>query len=176
MIFEETLLAGAYIIDINRLEDNRGFFARTYCKKEFSEHNLLTEFPQCNVSFNRAKGTLRGMHYQAAPFEEGKLVRCTQGKILDVIVDLRPDSPTYCKWISVELSAENRRALYIPGGFAHGFQTLQDNSEVFYQMTATYEPTAARGVRWNDPAFDIEWPITPPVLSVKDEAYPNYIL
>lgn len=174
MNFKETRLSSAYIIEIAKLEDIRGFFARTFCQREFADNNLPTEFVQCNISFNKEKGTLRGMHYQAAPFEEGKLVRCTSGAIYDVIVDLRHDSSTYCNWIAVELSAKNRRALYVPPGFAHGFQTLESNTEVFYQMTSFYEPSAGRGVRWDDNAFNIKWPLDSPILSEKDSAYPVY--
>jgi len=175
MKFTPTRLRGAYVVEIEPLADERGFFARSWCEREFAEHGLSGELVQCNISYNRAKGTLRGMHYQAAPHEEVKLVRCTQGAIYDVLVDLRPDSPTYRSWIAYELTAANRRMLYVPAGLAHGFQTLKDDSEVFYQMSVFYHPPSARGVRWNDPAFGIEWPIAAPVLSPKDAAYPDFV-
>ncbi|MCK5398353.1 MAG: dTDP-4-dehydrorhamnose 3,5-epimerase family protein, partial [Thermoplasmata archaeon] len=140
MIFTETRLKGAFIIDIEPIEDDRGFFARSWCRNEFEKHGLNPDLVQCNISFNKKKGTLRGMHYQTAPHEESKLVRCTRGSLFDVIIDLREDSGTYKKWFGIELSAENRRMIYMPGGFAHGFQTLEDNTEVFYQMTEFYYP------------------------------------
>jgi dTDP-4-dehydrorhamnose 3,5-epimerase len=158
LIFTETELAGAFVIELERHTDERGFFARTFCQQEFEAHGLRAEVAQCNVSFNKRKGTLRGMHYQAAPFAEAKLVRCTAGSIYDVIIDLRPASPTFKRHFAVELSAENHRMLYIPDDFAHGFQTLEDDTEVFYQMAQRYSAEHARGVRWNDPAFGIEWP------------------
>lgn len=172
MKFSETPLAGAYTIDLDRIEDERGFFARSYCAREFATLGLDDGVVQCNVSFNCRAGTLRGMHFQAEPYGEAKLVRCTLGRILDVIVDIRPDSPTRGRWFAAELSAENRRMLFIPRGFAHGFQTLADNSEVFYQMSAFYEPSAARGLRWDDPALAIDWPIAEPIVSEKDRGYP----
>ena len=168
MIFTETKLKGAFIIDIEPSEDERGFFARSWCEDEFKKHGLNPRLVQCNISFNKKRGTLRGMHYQIAPFAEAKLVRCTMGAIYDVIIDLRNDSPTFKKWFSVELSAENRRALYVPEDFAHGFQTLVDNTEVFYQMSEFYRPECARGLRWNDVAFEIEWPISDVVISEND--------
>lgn len=174
MIFTPTPLAGAFVVELEPRRDERGFFARTWCRDEFARHGLNPDLVQCNVSYNRARHTLRGMHYQDAPHEECKLVRCTQGAILDVIVDLRPDAPTHRQWFGVELTADNRRALYVPAGFAHGFVTLTDHAEVFYQMSALYHPASARGVRWNDPAFGIAWPVTDPVLSDKDAAYPDY--
>jgi dTDP-4-dehydrorhamnose 3,5-epimerase len=174
MKFVPTALAGVYVVEMEPLADERGFFARSWCKREFAGHGLSADLVQCNVSYNRAKGTLRGMHYQAAPHEEVKLVRCTQGAIYDVLVDLRPDSSTYRSWIAVELTAANRRMLYVPAGLAHGFQTLQDDSEVFYQMSAFYDASAARGVRWNDPAFGIEWPSGEPVISARDASYPDF--
>lgn len=169
MIFRETKLTGAFIIEPEKLEDQRGFFARAWCEKEFAAYGLNTKLVQCNISFNCKKGTLRGMHYQMAPYEEVKLVRCTQGAIYDVIVDLRPHSPTYRQWVSVELTRENRLMLYIPGEFAHGFQTLLDNTEVFYQMSEFYHPESARGIGWNDPLLGIEWPILKPIMSEKDK-------
>ncbi len=169
MIFKETKLAGAFIIKPEKLEDSRGFFARAWCEKELTNYKLNTRLVQCNISFNHKKGTLRGLHYQIPPYEEIKLVRCTQGAIYDVIVDLRPDSSTYRQWVAVELTQENRLMLYIPGEFAHGFQTLLDNTEVFYQMSEFYHPESARGIRWNDPLLGIEWPISTPIMSEKDK-------
>jgi dTDP-4-dehydrorhamnose 3,5-epimerase len=174
MIFAETSLRGAFIIDLERMEDERGFFARSFCQKEFLAHGLKTEIAQSNVSFNRKKGTLRGMHFQRPPRAEAKLVRCTQGSIYDVVIDLRPDSATFCKWIGIELRADNRTALYIPEGFAHGFQTLRDNTELFYQMFTSYAPEWQRGVRWDDPAFDIKWPLPDPIMSERDRSYPPF--
>ena len=172
MVFTETKLPGAFIIEINPLEDERGFFARTWCQREFAARGLKTEVRQCNISFNKKKGTLRGMHYQAKPHEEAKLVMCIRGAIYDVIIDLRPDSPTGKQWLAVELTAQNRRMLYIPEGFAHGFQTLEDHTEVFYYMFEFYYPESARGVRWDDPAFAIEWPNPNYIISAKDQDYP----
>ena len=172
MIFNETKLKGAYVIDIEPLEDERGFFARSFCRKEFEERGLNPCIVQCNISFNKKKGTVRGMHYQAAPHEEAKLVSCIGGAIYDVIVDLRPDSSTYCQWVAVELSSQNHKMLYIPEGFAHGFQTLEDNTEVFYQMSEFYHPECARGIRWDDPAFGIEWPLMEKIISTRDCLHP----
>ena len=174
MIFKETKLKGAYVIEINPLEDERGFFARSFCAKEFKEHGLNQNIAQCNISYNGKKGTLRGMHYQAAPHEEAKLVRCTMGAIYDVIIDLRPDSATFKKWIGVELTKENRRMLYVPEGFAHGFQTLEDHTEVLYQMSEFHHPEWARGVRWNDPTFGIFWPVNVEIISIGDQQYPDF--
>lgn len=172
MQFRPLSIAGAMVVDVERREDPRGFFARSFCCDEFAAHGLPPVFVQCNISWNARRGTLRGMHFQRAPSREGKLVRCTAGAILDVVVDLRPDSPTYRRWEGVELTAANRRALYIPPGLAHGFQTLADDTEVFYQMTDMFAPDLADGVRWNDPAFGIEWPIADPIMSERDAAYP----
>jgi len=158
MKFTETKLKGAFIIEIELIKDERGFFARTWCKKEFSEYGLNPNLAQCNISFNKKKGTIRGMHYQDDPYQEAKLVRCTRGSIFDVIIDIRPDSNTFQKWISVELTSTNQKMLYIPEGFAHGFQTLEDNTEVFYQMSEYYHPECARGIRWDDPKLGITWP------------------
>jgi dTDP-4-dehydrorhamnose 3,5-epimerase len=174
MIFTEIQLNGVFLIELQRLEDERGFFARSWCKREFDQHGLRSEFVQCNISFNRKRGTLRGMHYQSAPYEEIKLVRCTKGAIYDVIIDLRPDSKTFREWLSLELSEDNQRMLYIPEGFAHGFLTLEDNTEVFYQMSEFYAPGHASGVRWNDPVFNITWPIDVKVISEKDEKIPDF--
>lgn len=176
MIFIETKLKGAFIIEPEPLEDERGFFARSFCQKEFKEHGLNPCIVQCNISYNKKKGTLRGMHYQVAPHEEAKLVSCIRGAIYDIIIDLRPNSPTFKQWIAVELTADNRRMLYIPEGFAHGFQTLEDNTEVFYQMFEFYHPEASRGVRWNDSAFRIVWPNDIIVISDKDREYPDFAL
>jgi len=174
MIFGETALKGAYIIDSEMKEDERGFFARSFCMKEFERHGLNPRVAQCNISFNRKKGTLRGMHYQIAPHEEAKLVRCTRGSIYDVIIDLRHHSATFKQWLAVELTATNFRMLYIPKGFAHGFQTLEDNTEVFYQMSEFYYPEYARGIRWDDRAFGIKWPLMKPIMSEKDKSYPLF--
>jgi len=174
MIFTETALKGAFVIELEKNEDERGFFARTFCRKEFEAYGLNPNLVQCNISFNEKKGTLRGMHYQTAPHEETKLVSCIRGAIYDVIIDLRPDSPTYCQWFAVELSAENYKMLYVPGGFAHGFQTLEDNTVVFYQMSEFYHPECARNVRWDDPAFGIGWPLSGRIMSKKDMNYPDF--
>lgn len=174
MIFIKTELEGAWLLDINKLEDKRGFFARSFCQHEFIDHGMNPQIAQCNVSYNIKKGTLRGMHFQANPFQEAKLVQCTQGAIYDVIIDLRPGSPTYKKHLGVELSAQEYRMLYIPEGFAHGFLTLEDHTNVFYLMSEFYAPEAARGFRWNDPAFDIAWPGKVEVISERDAAYPDF--
>jgi dTDP-4-dehydrorhamnose 3,5-epimerase len=175
LIFTETKLAGAFVIELERRTDERGFFARTFCQQEFEAHGLKTEVIQCNVSFNKSKGTLRGMHYQAAPFAEAKLVRCTSGSIYDVIIDLRPASATFKQYFAAELSAENRRMLYVPEDFAHGFQTLQDDTEVFYQMAQRYSAEHARGVRWNDPAFGIAWPGDERIIIERDRNFPDFV-
>jgi dTDP-4-dehydrorhamnose 3,5-epimerase len=172
MKFLPTRLPGVWIVDLEKHGDNRGFFARSWCRREFEEHGLNPNLVQCSVSFNLKKGTLRGMHYQVTPHEEAKLVRCTRGSICDVAVDLRPTSPAFGKWTAEELTADNGRALYIPGGFAHGFQTLSDSTEVFYQMSEFYHPESARGVRWNDPTFGIIWPIPNPIISERDKNLP----
>jgi dTDP-4-dehydrorhamnose 3,5-epimerase len=174
MIFKETKLKGAYIIELEPIKDERGFFARTFCQKEFTKYNLNSHIVQCNISFNKKRGTLRGMHYQVAPYEEAKLVSCIRGAIYDVIIDLRPDSPTYCQWFAVELSSEDYKMLYVPKGFAHGFQTLEDNTVVFYQMSEFYHPECARGARWDDKAFGIEWPISVKIISEKDLSYKDF--
>jgi dTDP-4-dehydrorhamnose 3,5-epimerase len=170
MIFKETPLKGAFTIEIEPIEDERGLFARTWCKKEFEAHGLNSDLVQCNTSFNKIKGTLRGMHYQASPHGEAKLVRCTMGSIYDVIIDIRNDSATYLQWFACELTAENRRMLYVPIGFAHGFQTLEDNTEVFYQMSEYYYPEYAQGIRWDDSVLGIDWPINEKILSAKDRS------
>lgn len=169
MIFKETALNGLYEIELERLEDERGFFARTFSREEFKALGLNPNFVECSISFNPKRGTLRGMHYQAAPHEEAKLVRCTMGAVYDVVIDLRHQSPTSGQWMSMELTAENRRMLYVPEGCAHGFQTLETNSEVLYQMSEVHRPEAARGIKWNDPAFGIVWPTPmPAVISRRD--------
>lgn len=174
MKFIETNLKGAFIIEIERCEDERGFFARSWCQQEFKSHGLNPNLAQCNISFNKKRGTLRGMHYQIAPHEEAKLVRCTMGAMYDVLVDLRQEYPTFKKWVAVELTAQNRRALYIPEGFAHGFQTMADDTEVFYQMSEVYHPECARGFKWDDPAFGLEWPFSPELISRNDLSYPYW--
>jgi dTDP-4-dehydrorhamnose 3,5-epimerase len=174
MKFIETELKGAFLIDPERLGDDRGFFARAFCRKEFEPYGLNSDWVQCNISYNSRKGTLRGLHYQAAPFAEAKLVRCTMGAIYDVIIDLRPDSDTFRQWISAELSAENRKMIYVPQGFAHGFQTQVDHTEVFYQMSAFYAPEYARAVRWNDPQFNIHWPEADRIISEKDQKIEDF--
>ena len=175
MKLTETPLAGAWIIDITPLEDHRGFFARTYCEDIFRENGLNTHWPQTSVSFNLKKGTLRGLHYQKSPHAEAKLVRCTTGKIYDVIVDVRKTSSTYGQWIAVELCAQKKNALYIPEGFAHGFQTLEDNTEILYYISKRYCAESATGICWDDPALAISWPLPEPVLSEKDNGYPPFL-
>jgi dTDP-4-dehydrorhamnose 3,5-epimerase len=174
LIFTETRLKCAYIIEVEKRVDDRGFFARSWCEKEFADHHLNPRVVQCNISFNARKGTLRGMHYQVAPSAEAKVVRCTQGAIYDVIIDLRPDSPTFKQTVAETLTARNHKMLYVPEGFAHGFLSVEDNSEVFYQMSEFYAPQQARGVRWNDPAFGIEWPIREPIMADRDRNYPDF--
>ena len=174
MIFKALTLAGAFIIELETKEDERGFFARTYCKREFEKVGLDFEVVQANLSWNNSKGTLRGMHYQAPPHAEAKLVQCVKGKLYDVIVDLRKGSRTYCCWQGVELSEENGRLIYVPEGFAHGFQTLEDQTAVYYMMSAFFYSESARGVRWNDPAFGIKWPLEEKIISSKDRSWPDY--
>jgi dTDP-4-dehydrorhamnose 3,5-epimerase len=174
MRFEETRLAGAYLIDLEPHADERGFFARAFCEREFVAHGLPPRFPQCNISRNERMGTLRGMHFDAAPAPEAKLVRAVTGAIYDVIVDLRATSPTFLAWVAVELSAESGRALFVPGGFAHGFLTLTARTDVFYHMSDFFRPDSARGFRWNDPRFNIRWPAPPAVISPRDAAYPDW--
>ena len=171
MIFTETKLKGAFIIDLELRADDRGAFARTFCMKEFEDHGLKPSVAQCNLSFNYKAGTLRGMHYQTPPAAETKLVRCTKGAIYDVIIDMRPDSPTYKQHIGVELTAENHRALYVPELFAHGYQALTDGAEVVYQVGEFYTPGYERGIRYDDPVFGIEWPMPVTVISEKDAAW-----
>lgn len=169
MLLVETSLKDAYLIEPEPHNDERGFFARTWCQQEFAQWGLNPNLVQCNISFNKKQGTLRGLHYQIEPHAEVKLIRCTMGRIYDVIVDIRPDSSTFKQWFGVELSADNRTLLYVPEGFAHGFQTLTDNTEVFYQMSTFYEPASARGIRWDSPLFNIEWLLEPTVMSEKDK-------
>jgi dTDP-4-dehydrorhamnose 3,5-epimerase len=174
MIFTETSVSGVWMIDLDRRSDERGFFARTWDSSELAERGLNARLAQCSISYNARRGTLRGMHYQAAPHEEAKLVRCTSGAIFDVALDLRPSSASFKGWFGVELTAENRRALYVPEGCAHGFLTLTDDSEVLYQITEVYAPDAARGVRWDDPAFGIDWPGQVVVITGRDRTYPDF--
>jgi dTDP-4-dehydrorhamnose 3,5-epimerase len=174
MKFIETGLQGAVIVEIEKLQDQRGFFARTWCKREFEKYGLDASLVQANVSYNHRKGTLRGMHYQVEPYGETKLVRCTQGAICDVIIDLRPESPTYRKWVGVELTAENYRMLFVPKMFAHGFQTLVDDSVVTYQVGQFYTSGSERGIRYNDPAFGLRWPVEASVISDKDKSWPDF--
>ena len=172
MIFTETALRGAYLIDLQPHNDSRGFFARTFCQKEFADHGLKPVIAQANLAFNRLKGTLRGMHFQCPPAPETKFVRCTRGAILDIIVDLRPESPTYMQHISVELTADNHRALYVPERFGHGYQALEDNTETSYQMGEFYTPGSEGGLLYNDPALGLSWPLPVTVMSDKDKAWP----
>jgi dTDP-4-dehydrorhamnose 3,5-epimerase len=174
MRFTETKLPGAWIVEPERLEDARGFFARTFCRREFLAHGLDPDLVQCSLSFNRRRGTLRGMHYQAPPHEEGKLVRCTAGAVWDVVLDLRPDSRAYLQHAAVRLDADNRLALYVPPGVAHGFLTLTDDAELFYQMSVSHHQESARGVRWDDPAFGIDWPAAPVAIAERDAGYPDF--
>ena len=173
MIFTETALKGAVVLDLEKREDHRGFFARTFCQNEFERHGLNPTIRQCNVVFSTQRGTLRGLHYQTHPYEEVKIVRCTRGTVYDVIVDLRADSPTFKLWAAFELSAYNRKLLYVPEGFAQGFQTLEANSEILYLTSQFYAPDHARGVRYNDPAFGIDWPLEPTAMSVQDVNWPD---
>jgi dTDP-4-dehydrorhamnose 3,5-epimerase len=157
------------------IEDDRGHFARTWCAEEFAAHGIVAQPAQCSVSFNCRRGTLRGMHYQAAPHAEAKLVRCSRGAIYDVLLDLRPDSPTYCQWLGLTLTAADGHMVWLPEGLAHGFQTLVDEAEIFYQISTPYHPESARGVRWNDPAFGIEWPMERPILSARDAGICDFV-
>ena len=174
MIFIALRLPGAHVIEMEPHEDERGFFARNWSRRAFEERGLNPHIEECSVSFNSRRGTLRGMHYQATPDEEAKLVRCTRGAIYDVIVDLRPSAPTYTRWEAVELTAANHRALYVPEGVAHGFLTLADDTEVCYMISAAYRPEAGRGVRWNDPAFGIVWPEPVQLMSARDASFPDF--
>ena len=174
MKFTPTRIPGVMIVDVEPIEDDRGAFARSWCRDEFRAHGLVADVAQCSVSYNRRRGTLRGMHFQAAPHAEAKLVRCTRGAIHDVALDLRAESPSFRQWVAVDLDDRGRRALYIPAGCAHGFQTLTDDTEVFYQITPAFVEGAGRGVRWNDPAFDIAWPVSDPILSDRDRRFPDF--
>jgi dTDP-4-dehydrorhamnose 3,5-epimerase len=177
MKFTDTKIAGVFILDPDRFEDERGFFAPAFSSREFGERGMAAQFVESNISYSIRRGTLRGMHYQAAPHGQAKLVRCTRGRVYDVAVDIRPGSPTHGHWVGVELTAENRRMIYIPGDCAHGFQTLEDDSEVFYMVSSPYAPAAARGFRWDDPAFLVEWPETDErILVERDRDYPDYTL
>lgn len=173
MIFGETKIKGAYVVDVECVHDERGFFGRTFCEQELTALHLEFRIVQCNISYNRKQGTVRGMHYQRAPFEEIKWIQCLRGAIYDVIVDLRPESDTYLQWCAVELNEDNRRILYVPKGVAHGFQTLKNDSEVFYQMSQCYHPHASAGIRWNDPVLQIKWPLPCEVISDRDRSYPE---
>lgn len=174
MNFKETKLAGAFIIELEQFADERGFFARTWSQKEFAERGLESRLVECNASLNPKKGTLRGMHYQAAPYAQAKVVSCSKGAVYDVIIDLRPASPTFKQWVGIELTENNHLMLYIPQGFAHGFQTLADNSEVAYQMFAVYVPESGRGVRWDDPVFRIQWPEDERIIAERDLRFPDF--
>lgn len=174
MKFHKTKLDGSWLINIDKVEDERGFFARTFCQNEFREHGLNPNLVQCNISYNKKKGILRGMHFQAAPHQEAKLVQCIRGSIYDVIIDLRPASPTYKEYMGATLTAEAHNMLYIPEGFAHGFITLEDDTEIFYQMSEFYTPASGRGFRWDDSAFQIMWPEQPSVISDRDANYPYF--
>jgi dTDP-4-dehydrorhamnose 3,5-epimerase len=174
VIFTETSIRGAWLIVPEPARDSRGFFARTWCSREFAARELADRWVQCSISFNERRGTLRGLHYQRAPFGETKLVRCTMGTLYDVVLDLRPTSATFKKHVAVELSASNRQMIYVPEGCAHGFQTLEDETEVFYQISEFYRPEQAAGVRWDDPAFGISWPHPDPIVSDRDRSYPDF--
>jgi dTDP-4-dehydrorhamnose 3,5-epimerase len=174
MIFHPTSIQGAFIVRPEAREDERGFLARVWCQREFLAHGLNPTLMQCSISFSKAKGTLRGMHYQVPPHEEAKLVRCTAGAIYDVAIDLRPSSPTFRQWLATELTAANRAMLYVPEGVAHGFQTLEDDVEVLYQMSNSYAPESARGVRCDDPAFGITWPLPVTAIAPRDRSWPSF--
>jgi len=176
MKFKELEIKGVFLISLEKREDHRGFFCRTFCEKEFAEYDLDFPMVQSNLSFSKKKNTLRGMHFQKGDAAEAKLIRCLSGKILDVVVDLRKDSPTFCKYVSVELTANNDKMLYVPRGFAHGFLTLEDDSTIFYQVSNFYSPENEGGVRWNDEAFGINWPVQQPIISDKDKAHPDFLI
>jgi len=172
--FSEMRLDGVYLIEMEPVTDERGFFARTWCQREFKEHGLNPQLVQCSVSFNTLRGTVRGMHYQDEPHAETKVVRCTRGALFDALIDLRPNSPSFRQWIGVELTADNRRMLYVPPGIAHGFQTLEDNTEVAYQISEFHHPECAKGVRWDDPAFGLTWPEPVRIIAPRDQRYPDF--
>jgi dTDP-4-dehydrorhamnose 3,5-epimerase len=174
LIFTETKIKGVFIIEPELIKDERGFFSRSFCQDEFEKQGLETSIVQCNISYNKKKGTLRGMHYQAPPHEEVKMVSCTKGAIYDVVLDLRKESEMYGRWLSIELTDENNKTLYIPKGCAHGFQSLMDNTIVYYQMMEGYHPECARGIRWDDPAFGIQWPFRKAIISEKDSNFPEF--
>lgn len=174
MIFTELKLKGAFLIEIKKIEDDRGFFGRTWCNNEFEEHGLNAQIKQINTSLSLRKGTIRGMHYQVDPYQETKFIRCTRGRVFDVIVDLRPESPTFLQWVGNELTQDNYRMIYVPENFAHGLLSLEDNSEVYYPVTEFYTPGAERGIRWNDKALSIDWPIPVDVVSEKDAGHPDF--
>ena len=176
MLFIETKIKGAFVVELEKYSDDRGFFSRAWCQKEFKEQGINSRFVQANIGFSKNSGTIRGIHYQIAPFEEAKLVRCIRGAIFDVVLDLRPELPSFKQWFGIELSDENRKMLYVPEGCAHGYQTLVDNTEVFYQVSQVYSPESERGIRWNDPEFDIEWPIDEDlVISEKDQNWLDFM-
>ena len=175
MEFKKTQLADAVIIELKKIHDDRGFFARTWCEKELAKQGISSRLVQANVSFNRLKGTLRGLHLQISPYQEAKFVRCVRGAIYDVIIDLRPSSPSYRQWVAVELTGSNHRMIYVPEGFAHGFQSLEDDTEVQYGVSAAYAPQAERGMRYDDPAFSISWPLAVTSISGKDRSWPDYL-
>ena len=175
IIFRETKLKGAFVVEPEKFEDERGFFARSFSDKEFAAHGINPRMVECNISFNKKKHTIRGMHFQSAPYAQAKLVRCTQGAIYDAMIDLRPDSPTYKQWIAEELTAKNGLMFYVPEGFAHGFQTLEDDTEVFYQVSAHYLPASCGGVRWDDPTFAVKWRTMEGVtVNERDQNYPDF--
>jgi len=174
MIFTETKLKGVFLIEPERHEDERGFFARSWSPREFEAHGLDSRIVESNISFNKKRGTVRGMHYQAAPYGQAKLVRCTAGAIFDCVIDLRPSSATFRQWLGVELTARNRLMVHVPVGFAHGFQTLENETEVFYEMSHAYVPGSSMGVRWDDPVFGIQWPLEVSVVNDRDRHYPDY--
>ncbi|MDD5428967.1 MAG: dTDP-4-dehydrorhamnose 3,5-epimerase [Candidatus Omnitrophica bacterium] len=173
MKFTKTPIEKVYLLEIEKIEDERGFFARSWCAEEFEKRGLNGKIAQCSISFNKKKGTLRGMHYQVPPHEEAKIIRCTMGAIYDVIIDIRPDSPTFRKWYAAELSADNRRMIYAPEGVAHGYVTLKDDCEIFYQISELYHPECAKGVRWDDPAFGVKWPSGKKIINDRDAGYPD---
>jgi dTDP-4-dehydrorhamnose 3,5-epimerase len=175
MIFTETTLQGAYIIDLEKKEDERGFYARGFCRNEFESMNLKSDIAQANIIYTKEMATLRGLHLQLPPYEETKLVRCTKGSIFDVIIDLRPGSVTYMKHFGIDLTADNFKMVYVPEGFAHGYLTLENDTHVAYHVTEFYTPGFEKGIRWNDPAFNIEWPLQPQIISAKDKSFPDYV-